>query len=96
MRSISVGVRREVAKVEIYTKFTCPYCHRAKALLKHKGIEAEEISVDLGGPKKQEMIQRANGRMTVPQIFINGKHVGGCDDLFELDGAGKLDELLAA
>jgi glutaredoxin 3 len=85
-----------VAKVEIYTKFTCPYCHRAKALLKQKGIEPEEISVDLGGPPKQEMISRAHGRMTVPQIFINGEHVGGCDDLFELEGAGKLDELLAA
>lgn len=91
-----MGERSNVAKVEIYTKFTCPYCYRAKALLKQKGVEPEEISVDLGGPKKQEMIQRANGRMTVPQIFIDGKHVGGCDDLFELDGAGKLDELLAA
>nr|WP_283938542.1 glutaredoxin 3 [Sphingomonas alba] len=91
-----MGERSNVAKVEIYTKFTCPYCYRAKALLKQKGVDPEEISVDLGGPKKQEMIQRANGRMTVPQIFINGKHVGGCDDLFELDGAGKLDELLAA
>jgi glutaredoxin 3 len=93
---IDVGVPAEVPKVEIYTKFTCPYCHRAKALLRQKGVEAEEISVDLGGPKKQEMIQRANGRMTVPQIFINGEHVGGCDDLFELDSSGKLDELLAA
>ena len=91
-----MGERSNVAKVEIYTKFTCPYCYRAKALLKQKGVEPEEISVDLGGPKKQEMIQRANGRMTVPQIFIDGKHVGGCDDLFELDGAGKLDELLVA
>ena len=91
-----MGERSNVAKVEIYTKFTCPYCYRAKALLKQKGVEPEEISVDLGGPKKQEMIQRASGRMTVPQIFIDGKHVGGCDDLFELDGAGKLDELLAA
>ena len=85
-----------VAKVEIYTKMTCPYCFRAKALLKQKGIEPEEIAVDLGSEKKQEMLQRAGGRMTVPQIFINGKHVGGCDDLFELEGAGKLDELLAA
>ena len=85
-----------MAKVEIYTKFTCPYCHRAKALLKQKGVNAEEISVDLGGREKQEMIARANGRMTVPQIFINGRHVGGCDDLFELESAGKLDELLAA
>jgi glutaredoxin 3 len=85
-----------VARVEIYTKFTCPYCHRAKALLRQKGVEPEEIAVDLGGPKKQEMIQRASGRMTVPQIFINGRHVGGCDDLFELEESGKLDELLAA
>jgi len=85
-----------VARVEIYTKFTCPYCHRAKALLRHKGVEPEEIAVDLGGEKKAEMVNRANGRMTVPQIFINGRHVGGCDDLFELEDAGKLDELLAA
>jgi len=85
-----------VAKVEIYTKFTCPYCHRAKALLRQKGVEPEEIAVDLGGEKKAEMVNRANGRMTVPQIFINGRHVGGCDDLFELEDAGKLDELLAA
>lgn len=85
-----------MAKVEIYTKFTCPYCYRAKALLQRKGVEAEEIAVDFGGEKKQEMIERAGGRMTVPQIFINGKHVGGCDDLFELESAGELDELLAA
>jgi glutaredoxin 3 len=91
-----LGACVDVAKVEIYTKFTCGYCHRAKALLKQKGADLEEISVDLGGPKKQEMIQRANGRMTVPQIFIDGKHVGGCDDLFELEDSGKLDELLAA
>lgn len=85
-----------MAKVEIYTKTFCPYCHRAKALLEHKGAHLSEIAVDMGGEKKQEMIQRAGGRMTVPQIFINGKHVGGCDDLFELEDAGKLDELLAA
>jgi glutaredoxin 3 len=85
-----------VAKVEIYTKMTCPYCIRAKMLLKQKGVEPEEIAVDTGGCKKQEMVQRSGGRMTVPQIFINGKHVGGCDDLFELEGAGKLDGLLAA
>lgn len=85
-----------MAKVEIYTKMTCPYCYRAKALLMQKGVEPDEIAVDLGWEKKQEMVQRAGGRMTVPQIFINGRHVGGCDDLFELEGAGKLDELLAA
>ncbi len=83
-------------KVEIYTKMTCSYCYRAKALLKEKGFEVEEVPVDFGGDKKQEMIQRSGGRMTVPQIFINGRHVGGCDDLFELEYAGKLDELLAA
>ena len=87
---------RPVANVEIYTKMTCPYCHRAKALLKQKGVEPDEIAIDFGGDKRQEMIQRAGGRMTVPQIFINGKHVGGCDDLFELDTMGKLDGLLAA
>ncbi len=83
-------------KVEIYTKATCPYCVRAKLLLQKKGVEPDEIGVDLGGEKKQEMIQRAGGRMTVPQIFINGKHVGGCDDLFELESSGRLDEMLAA
>ncbi len=85
-----------MAKVEIYTKMTCPYCMRAKTLLKQKGAEIHEIAVDFGGENRQEMIQRAGGRMTVPQIFINGRHVGGCDDLFELESAGGLDELLAA
>lgn len=83
-------------KVEIYTKRTCPYCIRAKMLLQQKGVEPDEISVDFGGDRRQEMINRAGGRMTVPQIFINGRHVGGCDDLFELESAGKLDDLLAA
>lgn len=87
---------RQVAKVEMYTKRTCPYCIRARMLLERKGVAVSEITVDFGGEKKQEMIQRAGGRMTVPQIFIDGRHVGGCDDLFELEGAGKLDELLAA
>ena len=85
-----------MAKVEMYTKTTCPYCIRAKMLLERKGVAVSEIAVDFGGEKKQEMVQRAGGRMTVPQIFIDGRHVGGCDDLFELEGAGKLDELLAA
>ena len=85
-----------MAKVEIYTKTTCPYCIRAKLLLQRKGAELDEIGVDFGGEQKQEMIQRTGGRTTVPQIFIDGKHVGGCDDLFELEDAGKLDDLLAA
>ena len=82
--------------VEIYTKAFCPYCWRAKALLDAKGVQYEEISVDYGGEPKQTMIQRAQGRTTVPQIFIAGRHVGGCDDLVALDHAGKLDSLLAA
>lgn len=83
-------------KIEIYTKMTCPYCFRAKALLAKRGLQFEEIPVDLGGDKRHEMLERTGGRMTVPQVFINGSHVGGCDDLFELDRSGKLDELLAA
>ena len=83
-------------KVEIYTKFSCGYCYRAKKLLEMKNIEFDEYSVDLGGPRKAEMLERTGGRMTVPQIFINGRHVGGCDELMALEYQGKLDELLAA
>ena len=83
-------------KVEIYTKMTCGFCLRAKKLLDMKRVPYEEYSVDFGGAKKAEMIQRAGGRMTVPQIFINGRHVGGCDELMTLEYQGKLDELLAA
>jgi glutaredoxin 3 len=85
-----------VAKVEIYTKFLCPYCTRAKSLLGSKGVQFDEIDISMGGPKREEMIQRASGRTTVPQIFIDGHHVGGSDDLAALDRAGKLDPLLAA
>ena len=81
--------------VEIYTKTTCPYCWRAKHLLNAKGVAYTEIVVDFGGAEKQVMIQRANGRMTVPQIFIGERHVGGCDDLIALERSGKLDELFA-
>jgi glutaredoxin 3 len=81
--------------VEIYTKTTCPYCWRAKHLLNEKGVEYREIVVDFGGPDKQLMIQRANGRVTVPQIVIGDRHVGGCDDLMALERAGKLDALIA-
>ena len=83
-------------KVEIYTKATCPYCIRAKRLLDTKRVEYREIGVDMGGPAKQEMVQRANGRMTVPQIFIDGRHIGGCDDLMALEYDGKLNAMLAA
>lgn len=82
--------------VEIYVKTTCPYCWRAKHLLDSKGVEYKEIVIDFGGPDRQTMIQRANGRTTVPQIFIDGRHVGGCDDLMALERQGRLDELIAA
>lgn len=85
-----------MAKVEIYTKMTCGFCVRAKRLLEMKKVAYEEYAVDFGGAKKAEMVDRAGGRMTVPQIFINGRHVGGCDDLMDLEMQGKLDELLAA
>lgn len=85
-----------MTNVEIYTKTFCPYCWRAKALLESKGVTYMEIAVDLGGEQKRTMIQRANGRTTVPQIFIGDLHIGGCDDLLALERAGKLDELIAA
>jgi len=83
-------------KVEIYTKMFCPYCVRAKRLLDEKGVDFEEYDITLGGPKRAEMIQRADGRTTVPQIFIAGTHVGGSDDLAALERQGKLDPMLAA
>lgn len=85
-----------MAKVEIYTKDWCPYCARAQRLLAESGAEVVEYKVDLGGAKKVEMVQRAGGRTTVPQIFIAGRHIGGCDDLFDLQSSGKLSDLLAA
>ena len=85
-----------VAKVEIYTKFGCPYCYRAKRLLDGKGATYEEYDITLGGPQRAEMIQRATGRTTVPQIFIDGQHIGGSDDLAALDARGGLDPLLQA
>ncbi len=83
-------------KVEIYTKAMCPYCVRAKALLKGKGVAFEEYDISMGGPKRAEMLQRAAGRATVPQIFIGDTHVGGCDDLMALDQRGGLAPLLQA
>ena len=85
-----------MAKVEIYTKWTCPYCLRAKRLLDSKGVSYEEYDITMGGPQRAEMIQRANGRITVPQVFIDGKHIGGSDDLAALDARGGLDPLLKA
>lgn len=85
-----------MARVEIYTKAFCPYCSRAMRLLDSKGVAPEEYDITMGGPKRAEMIERANGRTTVPQVFIDGRHVGGSDDLAALDREGKLDPLLEA
>lgn len=84
-------------KIEMYSTAVCPYCIRAEQLLQRKGITGiEKIRVDLDPAKRQEMETRVPGARTVPQIFIDGFHVGGCDDLHELDRQGKLDPLLAA
>ncbi|MGR3722896.1 glutaredoxin 3 [Abyssibius alkaniclasticus] len=85
-----------MVKVEIYTSPICGYCHAAKRLLGQKGISYEEIDVVANPDKRAEMMARARGGRTVPQIFINGTHIGGCDELYALDSAGKLDPLLAA
>ena len=80
--------------VEIYTTPFCPYCHDAKALLKQKNVDFTEIDVSRDRELRNTMTARANGRTTVPQIFIGAIHVGGCDDLYALDDAGGLDPLL--
>jgi glutaredoxin 3 len=84
-----------MAEIEIYTKFLCPYCSRAKSILKAHGASFTEHDISMGGPKRAEMLERAAGRTTVPQIFIDGRHIGGCDDLMALDRAGGLAPLLA-
>lgn len=84
-----------MADVVIYTKPGCPYCYAALALLMKKGAQYTEIVASNDPEKKAEMIQRSNGRATFPQIFINGEHIGGSDDMHALDRAGRLDELLA-
>lgn len=81
--------------VEIYTTPFCPYCHDAKALLKKKNVDFNEIDVSRDRSLRVRMTERAHGRTTVPQIFIGATHVGGCDDLYALDDAGELDPLLA-
>ena len=86
----------DMPKITIYTKSSCPYCHDAKVLLRAKNAVFEEISVDGDYASQVKMAQRAQGRSSVPQIFIGEAHVGGCDDLYALDKAGKLDPLLAA
>ncbi len=84
-----------MAKVEVYSKEFCGYSSRAKALLREKGVDFTEYDITMGGPQRIEMIDRAGGRATVPQIFIDGRHIGGCDDLFDLERRGALDPLLA-
>ena len=84
-----------MAPVKLYTTPFCPYCVSAKDLLRRKGVEFIEINVAGAPDLRAEMVKRANGRTTVPQIFIGPTHVGGCDDLYELDETGKLDPLLA-
>ena len=83
-------------KVEIYTWRSCPFCIRAKQLLKSKGVDFIEYSIDGDEAARSQMQKRANGRRSVPQIFINEQHIGGCDDLYELDDRGTLDSMLAS
>jgi glutaredoxin 3 len=83
-----------MAKIEVFTKFFCPYCTRAKALLDGKGTDYQEIDVTMDRAGFETMVERAGGRRTVPQIFIDGKHIGGSDDLAALDARGGLDPLL--
>ncbi len=82
------------ANVEIYTWSTCPFCIRAKALLTKKGVEFTEYCIDGDEAARAEMAERANGRRSLPQIFINNQHIGGSDDLYALNAQGKLDLLL--
>jgi len=93
----NVGTTEEnhpMKHVEIYTKAFCGYCARAKELLQSKDVEFEEYDITMGGPKRAEMLERANGGTTVPQIFIDGQHIGGSDRLAALDREGRLDALL--
>lgn len=85
-----------MAHVTIYTTQLCPYCHMAKELLQRKEVEFEEIDVNANPGSRTEMMERAHGGYTVPQIFIDERHVGGCDDLYALDAEGELDSLLAS
>ncbi len=82
--------------ITIYSSMFCPYCHRAKALLKQKGADYEEIDVDSVAGARREMTRRAHGGATVPQIFIGDAHIGGCDELYALEAQGKLDAMLTA
>jgi len=83
-----------MAKIEIYTRPMCGFCFRAKKLLDKKGVNYVEYDIWAESGRKQEMLKRANGRSTVPQIFVGSTHVGGCDELLAVERAGKLDNLL--
>ena len=85
-----------MADIVIYTKHGCPYCSRAKALLERKGADYQEIVASNDPALKAEMVEKSGGKATFPQIFIDGKHIGGCDDIHALDDRGGLDPLLAA
>jgi glutaredoxin 3 len=85
-----------MAEIEIFTQAYCPYCARAVGLLQQKGVAFREINAPYGSPERRDAMARSGGRTTVPQIFINGASIGGCDDLVALDRAGRLDPLLAA
>ena len=84
-----------MAAVTIYTRPMCPYCVRAISLLKQKGVDFEEIDAGFDPEKKKEMVQRANGARTFPQIFVGDEHIGGCDEMLALDRSGKLDPMLS-
>lgn len=83
-----------MADIEIYTSPFCPFCHRAKALLKTKGVPFKEIDVMMSPGKRAEMTERSHGRETVPQVFVDGQHIGDCTEIHQMDAAGKLDAAL--
>lgn len=85
-----------MAKVEVYSSMLCGYCYRAKKLLEQKGVDFTEIDVMVNPSRRAEMVERSGGRTSVPQIFIDGRHIGGCDDLYALESSKKLDGLLQA
>lgn len=82
--------------ITVYSGPNCPYCVRAKALLEKKGAQFEDVDIKSNPDRREEMLAKSNGRQTIPQIFIGGKHIGGCDDLYALEDSGELDKLLSA
>jgi glutaredoxin 3 len=94
MTRLRVAKEKSMAKIEMYSTLFCPYCARARSLLQKKGVAFTDIDLDSDTARRDEMVARAGGRRTVPQIFIDGAHIGGSDELVSLDRAGKLDALL--